>query len=100
MNKKDEKDKAKREEKEKGKKEKKEGDGEKKEKKARIAEPEEDDDRRLLVIFRPQKNQEALWAPVINWYSRGPVLEQGGTISEKQAPLPIVRKWKEERRRR
>ena len=60
---------------------------------------DEDDDRRILVIFRPHKHMEGLWAPLTLWYNRGPLTEQQGSLSEKQAPFPIVRKWEDERRR-
>ena len=54
---------------------------------------------RMLVTFTATKTMEQLWAPVLVYYTKHVLAVEGGEVSEKQAPLPKVRKWKEEANR-
>ena len=91
----DKKDKEKKKEKD----DKKDKDGKDKKK---IKKEEEDDvnpEGRMLVTFTATKTMEQLWAPVLVYYTKHVLAVEGGEVSEKQAPLPKVRKWKEEANR-
>ena len=63
-------------------------------------EEEENEGGRMLIIFRPKKSLESLWAPMIHFYTKILLPTFGGELAGKQAPLPIERKLKERRNRR
>jgi hypothetical protein len=55
---------------------------------------------KLRMIFCPRKEAEDLWNPVLHWYKRVVAPSLQIVVLPKQAPLPIVRGWKEDFSRR